>query len=206
MKSILVSILLTMLSASLLCAQHLANGKSSPVCQGEYSFVSKDAKGNRKVVKADRWHMDSIGDGSYSVTVEVLFPIGANAEERRVLTKELKPKSYVLSVSTKAGDNDTIIRIECDYGTTELSCRTTDNGSSLSEKLQVKPPYLFLPIEDIAPQDFAWGFQSVASQAERVMIKARRFSSEFGSCRNLALTLKFRVLSIRCTSARSEDE
>lgn len=169
MKSILISVLLAILSASPLPSQHVDNTKSSSVCQGEYSVVGKDAKGNRKVTRIDRWHMDSVGDGSYSVVIEVLFPIGVKAEERRVLTKELKPKSYVLSVSTKAGDRDAIIGIECDYETTELSCRTTDNGSSLSEKLQVKPPYLFLPIEDIAPQDYAWGFQSVASQAEQVM-------------------------------------
>lgn len=169
MKSILTRLLFVTLSACPLPAQHVANAKSGLMCQGEYSFVNNDGKGNPKAVTIDRWHMDSIGDGSYSVIIEVLFPIGVKAEERRTLTKDLKPKTYVLAVSTKAGDHEGSIKIECDYGMTELSCRTTDNGSWVSEKLLQKPPYLFWPIEDIAPFDFPWGFQSLASQAERVI-------------------------------------
>jgi hypothetical protein len=169
MKSILTGLLFVTLSACPLPAQHVANAKSGLMCQGEYSFVSNDAKGMRKAVTIDRWHMDSVGDGSYSVIIDVLFPSGVKAEERRTLTKELKPKTYALAVSTKASGHEGSIKIECDYGMTELSCRTTDNSSSGSEKLRQKTPYLFWPIEDIAPFDFPWGFQSLASQAERVI-------------------------------------
>jgi hypothetical protein len=170
MKGILTSLLFVSLSACPLPGQHVAaNAKSGPVCQGEYSFVSKDAKGNPKTATIDRWHMDSIGDSSYSVIIEVLFPTGIKAQERRTFTKELKPKTYLLAVSTKAGYREGSIKIECDYGTTELVCGTTYNGSPASEKLRQKPPYVFWPIADIAPYDLPWGFQSFASQAERVI-------------------------------------
>ena len=169
MKRILTSVVSTVLLANTLLAQQVTNAKPILICQGEYSTLGKDAKGDPKVLRLDRWHMDSIADGSYSVVVELVSPVGVKAEERHALTKELKPKAYVLVLSKGASSDEHSMKIECDYGMTELGCRTTNNGTSVSETIRQEPPYLFWPIADVSPVDFPWEFQALISQAERVI-------------------------------------
>ena len=150
----------------------LAQDKTKPpvVSKGEYSTLSRNTRGEAKTTRIDRWHMESLQDGSFSVDVELATTIeGLKAEEHHLLTKELKPKRFASVMSSGVGTDGQSLKIECDYGITELSCHTTDNGSSGAAKLLQKPPYIFWPTVEVPTFDFPWAFQALGSQAERVV-------------------------------------
>jgi hypothetical protein len=112
----------------------------------------------------------TVQDGSFSIDVELATTIeGLKAEEHHLLTKELKPKHFVSVMSSSVGIDRQSLKIDCDYGITELSCHTTHNGSLGALKLQQKPPYIFWPTMEVPTFDFPWACQALGSQAERVV-------------------------------------
>ncbi|MGA7850554.1 MAG: hypothetical protein WCA13_15720 [Terriglobales bacterium] len=166
MKSTLVSLAVIMLLASGLLAQDEA--KRHAVCEGEYSALFRDAKGDPKVVRVDHWRMNPMQDGSYSVDVELIptAPTKAVRTEHHLLTKELKTKTFVSVMSNGVGSE---IKIECDYGTTELSCCYIHDGSSAAATIRQEPPYVFWPSVEVPTLDLPWAFQAFVSQAVRTV-------------------------------------
>ncbi len=167
MKTSLATLIGITLLASGLPAQN--EPKPKLVCQGEYSVLGKGSKGDPKTTRLDRWHMDLMQDGSYSVNVEMERP---RIEEYRLFTKELKPTS-VVSVGWVPSDGIRVgsqpMTIEFNYGSTELSCHTTFNGSSAAATLAQRPPYASVPTFEALTFDLPWTFQAVVSQAERTI-------------------------------------
>jgi hypothetical protein len=158
--------LASLAGVTLLASGFLAQNEATPklVCQGEYSALGRNSKGDTKTTKVDRWHMDSMQDGSYSVDVELERP---KIEEHRFFTKEFKPKSFVSVLS--GGGLGKPMTIECDYGATDLGCHTTFDGSSAAATIAQKPPYAFVPTFEALTFDFPWAFQAIVSQAERTI-------------------------------------
>jgi hypothetical protein len=168
MKKNLTGLAVTIFLASGLLAQNAADSRL--VCQGEYSASVKGVNGETKVTRIDRWHMNTMQDGSYFVEVELATTVpGLSAEEQHLLGKDLRPKKFVSVMSNGAGSDKRSIKIECEYGMTELSCHTTDNGSLAAARIQRKLPYIFWPTAEAPTFDFPWAFQALASQAERVV-------------------------------------
>ena len=160
--------LVTLVGITLLASRLLAQNEAKPrlFCEGEYSSVEKDRKGEPKIKKIDHWHIDLVPDGSYSVDVEVEGP---NIEEHHLLTKEFKPRGFVSVLSGGIGSGKQPMKIECEYGATELSCRAAFNGLATVAKMEQKPPYLFVPTFEAPAFDFPWAFQPLVSQAERTI-------------------------------------
>lgn len=155
------------LFVSVVSAQN--KGKPQLVCQGEYSALEKNSKGDPKTTRLDRWRMDSMPEGSYAVNIELERP---SIEEHRLFTKELKPKSVVSVLSVPSNGirvGTQPMTVKCDYGSTELSCHTTFDGSSAAATLGQKPPYSFVPTLEVLTFDLPWAFQAIVSQAERTV-------------------------------------
>lgn len=142
--------------------------KNHPVAHGAYSIVDIiDAKGNKKDVKLDEWHMYANQDGSYAVEIEATAQATA-LKERYFLTSDLKPKSFSLGLSSK-GDNTSgdSATISCDFGSEKIACHTAGNGVNASPALAQKMPYVFMPTAEAPSLDLPWFFQTAAAQVGR---------------------------------------
>src|SRR5436190_4844450 len=99
MKNALGSFLGIALLVNGLLAQDKA--KQPIVSKGEYSTLTRNTRGEAKTNRIDRWRMESLQDGSFSVDVELATTVeGLKAEEHHLLTKELKPKRFVSVMSS----------------------------------------------------------------------------------------------------------
>jgi hypothetical protein len=168
MRKNVTCLVATLCLAGVVLAQNTT--ESHLVCQGEYSALGKGVDGKTKVIRIDHWHMDSMQDGSYSVEVELATTIpGLSAEEHHLLGKDFKPTKFGSIVSNGVGSGKRSIKIECEYGMTELSCHTTNNGVLAAARIQQKLPYTFWPTVEAPTFDFPWAFQAIASRADRVV-------------------------------------
>src|ERR1022692_4550521 len=160
----------TALLTSGLVAQN--DAKQHVTCEGEYSAMFRDAKGNPKAVKIDSWHMDSMQDGSCSVDVELISPSATMKSlrtERHVLSKQFKPMSFVSVTSIGSGKEMESFKIECDFAMADISCRTTHNSSKAVATVRQTKPYIFWPSVEAPTFDFPWAFEAIASQSERIV-------------------------------------
>lgn len=142
-------------------------GEKHLVSQGAYSMVGNDANGAKKVTKLDEWRMYTNKDGSCSVDIEAAIQ-SPMMEEHYVLTTDLKPKSFSLTVSSKnSNTSGESITISCDFGSEKITCHTVGNGVTASPALSQRMPYVFMPTAEAPSLDLPWFFQTIASQAGR---------------------------------------
>lgn len=150
-------------------AQAPASSAATLECRGEYSQLNRTPQGEVKRSVLDHWEMSSLPDGTYSVRIEQARLAGTGNSEHRILSPSMLPIAFALEFPGHKEHPGTQIKISCKFESTRIACVVDDapQYSSVQFSLSQTPPYVFMPIPDASPLDFAWFIQMELSQAER---------------------------------------
>jgi len=144
------------------------SGNGRLVCQGEYSYVSREPAKQADQRKLDSWRMYALPDGSYDVEVELATkPGNPQIVEHHLFTSDFQPKGLTFFVPATPPDDEKPVQLDCDYEPNQIRCRASFNGTDSSATLAQKMPYVFMPNAEAPVFDMPWFSQMLVGQAER---------------------------------------
>jgi hypothetical protein len=146
-----------------------ASSAATLECQGEYSQLNHTPQGEVKRTVLDHWQMSSLADGTYSVSTEQARLAGTGSSEHRILSPNMLPIAFAMELPGHKDHPGTQIKISCKFESTRIACVLDDYPKypSVQFSLAQTPPYVFMPIPDASPLDFAWFLQMELWQTER---------------------------------------
>jgi hypothetical protein len=156
------------LAALLMLAAHtwgnaLRDPENPTLCEGTYSQAKDMTAGESGFSPVDRWRMNELPDGNYSIDIQ-RRPLSEpfRTDERHIFSRAMEPLSADINLHLGA-------KVHCDYSSQEIACTLSGpNADPISSRLSQPKPYVFSPI--ILPlADGPWLGQMIIVQAKRIV-------------------------------------